>query len=200
MRLRGFLLANVVEETSVGDSRAGVVRMRAQEIFVAFDHRLEPAFDARVERCFFNIHLRDAALVAFLDPFVDFSLGSIVICHQFLIRLLHGIVCVHDGDPDSGLLLKEIAHRTGRIRRHQRAEQTDKQVVHGVKLARAERERKRRIIAVLAGASAERLPFLLLEADGAALGGQHEGTLHEVAVLGQEFNRLSFLHGGQFIL
>ena len=148
LRFRRIFLADVVEKTAVGDPRVGVIGMGGEEVFVAFDDRLEPALDAPIQRGLLNVHLRNSTLVAFLDPSIDLRLGRIVVGHQLLIGLFDGVVHVRDGDAQAGLLLNEITHRAGRIRRHERAEQTDEKIVHEAKLARAVRKRKRRIMAV----------------------------------------------------
>jgi len=135
LRLGARLLADVVQETAVGQAGVGVIRVALEKAFVTLDDWLEAPLDARIENGLLDIRLGLTGAIALLDPFVDFRLCRIVGGHELPVGLLDGIVDINDCHRHAGAFLHQIADRSRRVGRHQRAQQADKQIVHERKLA-----------------------------------------------------------------
>ncbi len=130
------IFMDVAQKAAVGQARAGVAGVAAEEIFVALFNRREPLPNAGVQGRGPDPGALFGKLLIVSDPPVGFRLGGVILLEQFLVLLFHRIVFVGHNDGNTGSLMNQVADRRGLVGRHQRAQQSDQKVAHAIKLTR----------------------------------------------------------------
>ena len=133
LHLGAFLVADVVEETAVGEEAARTVGMAAEKGVIALLHDVQPRADFQVQLGE-AIRVRARHVVG-VDPDVDLVNGGVVANHQVAQFALRRVVRVHDGQRDAGLLLHEVADGQRLVGGQQRAQKSDGQITHAFKVS-----------------------------------------------------------------